>query len=178
MDLGNITQLAKDEFNAHARCVYHQDLTGPVDQNHLKADDIGAGDFIFVDSNVSGSNPQHTQTKDGLVLSVDRPVPSGNMGSWGAANVQNIQLPAAFLLVAVFERPRRDPLNGFVAGVYAPSLLMDTASALMGATGQFRPQGCASTFPAPLSRSTGLRSIPPWRRRPSRRSIRPISPLR
>jgi hypothetical protein len=147
MDLGKLTQLAKDEFNAHVKLLYHQDLTGPVDQNHLKADDIGAGDFIFVDSGVNGSNPQHTQTKDGLVVSVDRPVPTGNMGSWGAANVQNIQLPAAFLLVAVFERPRRDPLSGFVTGVYAPSLLMNTASALMGATGQFRPTGLRLNLP-------------------------------
>jgi hypothetical protein len=148
MDLGKITQLAKDEFQAHAKCIYHQDLTGPVGQNHLKVDDIGAGDFIFVDSNISGSNPQHSYTPGGLLLSVDRPVPTGNMGSWGAANVQNIQLPAAFLLVAVFERPSRVPLNAqYVEGVYAPSLLMNTASALMGATSQFRPQGVRLNLP-------------------------------
>ncbi len=148
MDLGRITQLAKDDFDAHAKCVYHQDLTGPVNQNHLKIDDIGAGDLIFVNSNVNGSNPQHSYTKDGLLLSVDRPVPAGNMGSWGAANVQNVQLPAAFLLVAVFERPSRVPLNAqYVEGVYAPSLLMNTASALMGVTCQFRPQGLRLNLP-------------------------------
>jgi hypothetical protein len=148
MDLGKITQLAKDEFQAHAKCVYHQDLTGPVGQNHLKVDDIGAGDFVFVDSNISGSNPQHSQTPDGLLVSVDRPVPTGNMGSWGAADVKNIQLPAAFLLVAVFERPSRVPLNAqFVDGVSAPSLLMNTPGALMGATSQFRPQGVRLNLP-------------------------------
>jgi hypothetical protein len=153
MDIGKITQLAKGEFGAHARCVYHQDLTGPVSQNHLKADDIGAGDFIFVDSNINGSNPQHSQTPDGLLLSVDRPVPTGNMGSWGAANVENIQLPAAFLLVAVFERPSRVPLNAqYVEGVYAPSLLMNTTAAtgLMGATSQFRPQGVRLNLPGTM----------------------------
>ena len=110
MDIGKITQLAKGEFG-HAKCVYHQDLTGPAGQNHLKVDDIGAGDFIFVDSNVNGSHPQHAYHPDGLLLSVERPVPTGNMGSWGAANVQNIHLPAAFLLVAVLERPTRTPLG-------------------------------------------------------------------
>jgi hypothetical protein len=145
MDLGKITQLAKDEFGPHAKPVYHQDLTGPVGQNHLKVDDIAAGDFIFVDSNISGSNPQHSQTPDGLLVSVERPVPTGAMGSWGAANVQNVQLPGAFLLVAVFERPSRVPPN--VEGVFAPSLLMNTSAALMGATSQFRPQGVRLNLP-------------------------------
>lgn len=149
MDIGRITQLAKGEFSPQARAVYHQDLTGPTSQNHLKVDDIGAGDFIFVDSAVAGSNPQHSQETDGLVLLVERPVPSGNTGSWGAANLQSIQLPAAFLLVAVFERPSRVPLNSqFVAGVYAPSLLMNTANPqLMGVTSQFRPQGIRLNLP-------------------------------
>jgi hypothetical protein len=148
MDIGKITQLAKDEFGPHTKCVYHQDLTGPGSQNHLKVDDLGAGDFIFVDSNINGSHPEHSYTPDGLLLSVERPVTSGNMGSWAAANVQTIQLPAAFLLVAVFDRPSRIPLNAqYVEGVYAPSLLMNTASALMGATSQFRPQGVRLNLP-------------------------------
>ena len=148
MDLGKITQLAKDEFDAHARCVYHQDLTGPSGQNHLKTDDIGAGDFVFVDSNIASSNPQHSYTPDGLLSSIDRPVPSGNMGSWGAARVQNVQLPGTFLLVAVFQKPNRTPLNAqYVEGVYAPSLLMNTASGLIGATSQFRPQGVRLNLP-------------------------------
>ena len=144
MDIGRITQLAKDEFGPHARCVYHQDRTGPQSQNHLKGDDIGAGDFVFVDSGVSGSNPQHAQTPDGLLLSVERPVATGNMGSWGAANLQTARLPAAFLLVAVFRRPSQTPLNAqFVDGTYAPSLLMNTdvAANLVGATSQFRTTG-------------------------------------
>lgn len=149
MDIGKITQLAKDEFGPHARAVYHQDLSGPAQQKHLKTDDLGAGDFIFVDSNVAGSNPQHAQQTDGLVLSVDRPVPSGSMGSWGAANVKDIELPAGFLLVAVFQRPARVPLNGqFVAGAYAPSLLMNTtAPQVMGVTSQFRPEGIRMNLP-------------------------------
>lgn len=148
MDIGKITQLAKGEFGPHARCVYHQDLTGPAQQNHLKADDIGAGDFIFVDSSIAGSNPQHSYTPDGLLVSVDRPVPTGNMGSWGAANVQTIQLPPAFLLVAVFEKPSRVPLNPqYVAGVYAPSVLMNIGTTLMGATSQFRPEGVRLNVP-------------------------------
>jgi hypothetical protein len=145
MDIGKITQLAKDEFGAHTKCVYHQDRTGPPTQNHLKVDDIGAGDFIFVDSGINGSNPQHSQNPDGLLLSVERPVATGNMGSWAAANVRNVQLPAAFLLVAVFERPSKTPPD--TEGVYAPSLLMNTASALMGATSQFRPAGVRLNLP-------------------------------
>ena len=46
MDIGKITQLAKTELGEHAKCVYHQDLTGPEGQNHLKVDEIGAGDLI------------------------------------------------------------------------------------------------------------------------------------
>jgi hypothetical protein len=148
MDIGHITQLAKGEFGAQTKCLYHQDLTGPESQNHLKVDDIGAGDFIFVDSNVNGSHPEHSYTPDGLVLSVERPVPAGNMGSWAATNVPNISLPSAFLLVAVFDRPSRIPLNAqFVAGTYAPSLLINTPSALMGATSQFRPEGVRLNLP-------------------------------
>ena len=148
MDIGKITQLAKSEFDEHAKCVYHQDLTGPEGQNRVKVDDIGAGDFIFVDSNINGSHPEHSSHRDGLHLSVERPVPSGNMGSWAAANVKNIHLPAAFLLVAVFDRPTRIPLNTqYVEGVYAPSLLMNTGGAPMGATSQFRPEGVRLNLP-------------------------------
>ena len=150
MDIGKITQLAKDEFGPHARCVYHQDRTGPQSQNHLKVDDIGAGDFIFVDSGVSGSNPQHSQSAKGLLLSAERPAgATGTMGSWGAAHLQNAKLPAAFLLVGVFKRPSQIPLNTqFVNGTYAPSLLMNTDVApppnnLVGATSQFRTTGGA-----------------------------------
>jgi len=148
MDIGKITQLAHGEFGSHARCVYHQDLTGPVGQTHLKIDAIGAGDFVFVDSAITGSNPQHSSSADGLQVSVDRPVAAGNMGSWAAANVKDIVLPAAFLLIAVLERPRRVSLNAqFVAGVYAPSLLMNTSAALMGVTSQFRPEGVRLNLP-------------------------------
>ena len=148
MDIGKITQLAKSEFGAHAKCVYHQDLTGPEGQNHLKVDDIGAGDFIFVDSNINGSHPQHSSSPDGVLLSVERPVPSGTIGSWAAANVKDIHLPPAFLLVAVLERPTRIPLNTqSVEGVYAPNVLLNTGAALMGATCQFRPEGVRLNLP-------------------------------
>lgn len=148
MNIGRITQLAKQELGDRTKCVYHQDLTRPEGQNHLKVDDIGLGDFIFVDSNVDGSHPEHSYHPDGLLLSVERPVPSGNMGSWAAANVQQVDLPAAFLLVAVCQRPSRTPLDSqFVAGTYAPSLLMNTASGLMGATSQFRPEGLRLNLP-------------------------------
>lgn len=151
MDVGKITQLAKDEFGASAKAIYHQDRTGPASQSHLKTDDIGAGDFIFVDSNVPGSNPQHSQQPDGLLLSVERPVASGNMGSWGAANLTNLQLPAGFLLVAVFQRASRVPLNSeFTAGVYAPSLLMNTGAQLPGVTSQFRPEGVRLNLPGTM----------------------------
>lgn len=174
MDIGKITQLAKDEFGPQARAIYHQDLTGPVQQNHLKADVIGAGDLTFVDSNVPGSNPQHSQQPDGLVLSVDRPLPSGNMGSWGAANLENIQLPPGFLLVAVFERPARVPLNPqFVAGVYAPSLLMNTtAPQLMGVTSQFRPEGIRLNLPG----TTLNLNRPPIDQKPQDRIVDPDHP--
>ena len=139
MDIGKITQLAKTELGEHAKCVYHQDLTGPEGQNHLKVDDIGAGDVIFVDTNVNGSHPQHSFQRDGLLLSVERPVPTGNIGSWAAANVQNIQLSAPFLLVAVFERPTQTPLNPqHVVGTYAPSFLMNAGGTLTGPTSQIR----------------------------------------
>jgi hypothetical protein len=82
VDIGKIAQLAKAEFGPHVRCVYHQDLTGT--EQHLKVDDIGTGDFEFRDSNVAGSNPQHAYVpppQGGLLLSVERPVASGTMGS-------------------------------------------------------------------------------------------------
>ena len=98
-----------------------------------------------------GSNPQHSFQPDGLLVSVDRPVQTGNTGSWGAAEVKNIQLPSVFLLVAVMERPVRAPLNSdFVAGVYAPSLLMNTGPQLVGVTSQFRPEGVRLNLPGTM----------------------------
>ena len=62
--------------------------------------------------------------------------------------MQNLHLPATFLLVAVLERPTRTPLNPqFLEGVYAPSLLMNTGSTLIGATSQFRPEGVRLNLP-------------------------------
>jgi hypothetical protein len=42
MDLGHITQLAKDELG-RSKVVYRQDLSRPPGQAHLKVDDLGAG---------------------------------------------------------------------------------------------------------------------------------------
>ena len=47
MDIGHITQLARNQLG-RSKVVYHQDLTRPPGQNHLKVDDVGAGDFVFV----------------------------------------------------------------------------------------------------------------------------------
>ena len=92
MDIGHITQLVKGELGPHARSIYHQDL--PVPQpigggapTHLKTDTLGAGDFIFVDSGVAGSQPSHNYSADGLLLSVVRPIgASVNLGEWAAVN--------------------------------------------------------------------------------------------
>jgi hypothetical protein len=177
MDIGKITQLAKDEFGPQAKSIYHQNRTGP--RGHLKTDDIGAGDFIFVDSCIPGSNPQHAQTPDGLVTSVERAAPSGNTGSWGAANLQNIQLPGVFLLVAVMERPARVPLNAqFVAGVYAPSLLMNVGTTLMGVTSQFRPEGVRLNLPGTMLNLNALQSPNNFKTGSSIRNIHPPSVLR
>ena len=160
MDIGHITQLAKDQLGDQARPAYHQDLTGPTSQNHLKVDKLGAGDLIFVDSGVAGSNPQHSYEKDGLLLSVDRPLgaPTVNMGSWGAARMQTAALPETFLLIAVLERPKQVSLGTAPpAGVYAPSLLINTGiSPFMGVTSQFRPEGVRLNLPG-----TGVMPIRP-----------------
>ena len=150
MDIGHITQLAQDQLGNQARPAYHQDLTGPTSQNHLKVDELGAGDFIFVDSGVAGSNPQHSYETDGLLLSVDRPLEAAvNMGSWGAAGMQTVAVPATFMLFAVFERPSRVSLGTAPpAGVYAPSLLINRGTTtLMGVTSQFRPEGVRLNLP-------------------------------
>ena len=148
MDIGKITQLAKDEFGPHARCVYHQDRTGPQSQNHLKVDDIGAGDFVFVDSGVNGSNPQHAQNPDGLLLSVERPV--GATGPMGRGARRICRPPSSrppFWWSRSSGDRARTPLNAqFVDGASAPSLLMNTdvvppPNNLVGATSQFRTTG-------------------------------------
>ena len=149
MDIGHITQLAKDELGNQAKCAYRQDLTGPSGQDHLKVDELGAGDFIFVDSGVAGSEPQHSDDPEGLLLSVRRPVgASGNMGSWAAANVQGVALADTLLLFAIFARPSQVPVSAqYVQGTYAPSLLMNISTTLMGATSQFRPEGVRLNLP-------------------------------
>jgi hypothetical protein len=62
--------------------------------------------------------------------------------------VESINLPAAFLLVAVLDRPAKTPPHA--EGTFAPSLLMNTnlpptvvLNPLIGATCQFRVQGDA-----------------------------------
>lgn len=153
MNIGHITQLVKDELGPNARTIYHQDLTVPQPVGagqpaHLKADTLGAGDFIFVDSGVAGSQPSHDYRADGLLLSVVRPIGAAvNLGEWAAVNMQAVTVPGAFVLVANFNRPSRAGLSGGPgAGTYAPSLLMN-ASTLMGVTCQFRPQGVRMNLP-------------------------------
>lgn len=153
MDIGHITQLVKGELGPNARSIYHQDLTVPQPMGggspaHLKTDTLGAGDFIFVDSGVAGSQPSHNYSADGLLLSVVRPVgASVNLGEWAAVNLQGITLPGAFCVIANFNRPSRVGLNGGPGvGTYAPSLLMNT-STVMGVTCQWRPQGVRMNLP-------------------------------
>lgn len=153
MDIGHITQLVKGELGAQARAIYHQDLTVPQPGGagqppRLETDTLGAGDFIFVDSGVAGSQPTHDFRADGLLLSVVRPIGATvNLGEWAAVDVQGVTLPAAFVLVANFNRPSRVALAGGPgAGTYAPSLLLNTG-ALMGVTCQFRPEGLRMNLP-------------------------------
>lgn len=149
MDQGHITQLATSQLGPSKVC-YHQDLTRPPGAATLKVDDIGAGNYVLVDSGIANSNPSHASGLDGLRLSIERPAgASGNMGHWAAANVQNATLPDAFLIVATFARPVRVSLNANPpSGVYAPSLLMNLgAGTLMGVTSQFRPEGIRMNLP-------------------------------
>jgi hypothetical protein len=147
MDVGHVTQLAKDQLG-RSKVVYRQDLTRPPGQAHLKVDDLGAGDIVFVDTGIANSNPAHNFTADGLLLSVDRPLGAAvNIGHWAAAEMQGVALPEAFLLVATFERPSQVGLGTApAAGTYAPSLLINTGT-LMGATSQFRPEGVRLNLP-------------------------------
>ena len=68
----NTTQIAHDLLGPSQR-VYYQDLTTHANQPHLKIDKLGAGDFIFVDSGVPGSNPAHSYEEKGLLIAIDRP---------------------------------------------------------------------------------------------------------
>ena len=147
MDIGHITQLAKDQLGK-SKAAYHQDLTRPPGVAHLKLDDLGAGDIGFVDTGYPNSNPQHAFTADGLQLSIDRPLGANvNIGEWAAASMQGVALPGDFLLVATFDRPAQVALGaGPAAGTYAPSLLMNTGT-LMGVTSQFRPEGVRMNLP-------------------------------
>ena len=157
MDLGHVTQLAKDELG-RSKAVYRQDLTRPPGQDRLKVDDLGAGDIGFVDTGAQNSNPGHDFTADGLLLSIERPLGAvGNIGHWAAVQTQGVALPGDFLLVATFERPSRVALGSAPAeGTYAPSLLTNTGI-LMGASSQFRPEGMRLNLPG-----TGLMpNLPP-----------------
>ena len=147
MDMGHITQLAKDQLG-RSKLVYHQDLTRPPGQAHLKVDDLEAGDIVFVDSGVPNSNPMHDFTAVGLRLSVERAVgATGSFGHWAAVGMQDVALPERFLLVAQFERPGREPLGMAPGeGTYAPSVLLNVGT-LMGATSQFRPEGVRLNVP-------------------------------
>ena len=147
MDIGHKTQLAKNQLG-QSKVAYHQDLTRPPGTAHLKVDDLGAGDIGFVDTGFPNSNPQHSFTADGLMLSIDRPIGAAvNIGAWAAAGVQSVTLPDNFLLIASFDRPSRVALGaGPSAGTYAPSLLM-SSTALMGVTCQFRPEGLRMNLP-------------------------------
>jgi hypothetical protein len=148
MDTGHITQLATEELG-QSKAVYHQDLTRPPGQTHLKVDDLGAGDITFVDTGFPNSNPAHQFTANGLLLSIERPLGANvNIGEWAAAGMQAVTLPATFLLIATFDRPSRVPLGaGPAAGTYAPSLLINTGATLMGVTSQFRPEGIRLNLP-------------------------------
>ena len=158
MDIGHITQLVKGELGPHARVAYHQDLTrpnpgGPGNVEHLKTDTLGAGDFVFVDSGAANTHPTHDYRDDGLLLSTDRPLgASVNIGEWAAAKVQGLALPPRFVCVANFNRPVRAGLTGGPGvGIYAPTLLMNTAATgpavLMGVTCQFQPEGIRMNLP-------------------------------
>src|SRR5687768_5970906 len=148
MDTGHITQLATDELG-QSKVVYHQDLTRPPGQTHLKVDDLGAGDITFVDTGFPNSNPAHQFTGDGLLLSIERPVGANvNIGEWAAAGMQGVTLPATLLLIATFDRPSRLSLGTVPSsGTYAPSMLINTGATLMGATIQFRPEGMRLNLP-------------------------------
>jgi hypothetical protein len=147
MDIGHITQLAKDLLGK-SKCVYRQDLTRPPGEAHLKVDELGAGDFFFVDSGIPNSNPSHSYGADGLLLSIERPLgTSGNMGEFGAANTQSVTVPDRFLLVATFKQPSQVSLTAAPpSGTYAPAILIN-ADKLMGASCQFRPEGVRLNLP-------------------------------
>src|SRR5215469_13162085 len=106
MDTGHIAQLAQD-LQGKSRCVYHQSLR-PLTKPHLKVDELGAGDFVFTSVPPNGfpnSNPYHSYTPDGLLLSIERPANApGPLGEFAAAKMQGVALHS-FLLAATFNHP-------------------------------------------------------------------------
>jgi len=130
------TKIAGDLLGDHAQLVYYQDLTT---HQHLKIDQLGAGDFIF-SSDPGTPNPTHSYEKEGLLMSLDRPSSAANGSSWAAVNLPNITMPQRFVLTATFIEPKivsqipNQPLLYQYAAALAPSF----ANAYWGETSQFR----------------------------------------
>jgi hypothetical protein len=143
MDQLEKLNLAMDQL-AKLKCVYHQDFM-THSKPHLRVDQLGAGDFVFVPvpPDFPNTNPSHSYTNDGLLLSIERPVDHGNMGEFGAARMQGVHLPHNFLLVASFRHPSQVSLVAAPpSGTHAPAILIFyTTGKFMGASCQFTAQG-------------------------------------
>ena len=156
LDIGRLlAERSETPPELRLKLAYRLNFTGPRTGNSLLTDLFRAGEVEFVGSDVSDSDPQHSLeydllNKDGLRLSVVRPVGATvNIGHWAAVplRLSAEQLPEAFLLVAAFNRPRQTPLDQFVDGTFAPSLLIFSQGAMKGATCQFRTDGVRLNLP-------------------------------
>jgi hypothetical protein len=139
----NTTKIAHDLLGGPAQRVYYQDLTTHGNEQHLKIDKLGAGDFIFVDT-FPGSNGAHSYEEKGLLISVERPGnANGPTGLGAAVNGQNITVPQRFVLTATFIEPKKVsliPNQPPPLGNYAAALPLSFGSTVSGATGQFRDE--------------------------------------
>ena len=135
----NTTQVAHDLLGGPAQRVYYQDLRTHGNEQHLKIDKLGAGDFVF-SSDPGSPNPTHSYETEGLLMSLDRPSSAANGSSWAAVNLPNITMPQRFVLTATFIEPKivsqipNQPLLYQYAAALAPSF----ANAYWGETSQFR----------------------------------------
>lgn len=147
MAILNPTRIANNLLGRLSQRIYHQDLMvleaeGP----RLKIDWLGAGDFVFLNSDPPGQNPTHEYTSKGLRITVERPADLNFidkiLGHQAAINTSNIALPKEFVLIATFVRPEKvsliDPNQPPAAGTYEAAILLDFDDQETGVTSRFR----------------------------------------
>jgi hypothetical protein len=170
MDTAHVAQLLiNNQPVVDWRCVYSRNFR-PQHPALLDVDELGAGDVVFRSQPpiaFPNSNPHHSYTFNGLLLSIERPANAqGPLGEFAAAEMPHAVALDSFLLVATFNLPSQVPLvppnNPIevspVSGTYAPSILIKTEDGrLMGASCQFSAQGARLNLP-----HTGAAPNLPW----------------